>query len=134
MSEEKQESLTLTGQFLVGKREDSTAYIKRLTPMQDIFAPAQWAAAKESCEAKGMQFIGVVHAFSNNETGELSAIANTDSPTPSDEEKKWLDDAMLEIRYLDLFIANLQHSRCLAKSLEYECRDCLEGKELRLYV
>jgi hypothetical protein len=134
VSEEKQESLTLTGQFLVGKRADGSAFIKRLTPMQDIFAPAMWSAAKESIQAKGMRFLGVVHAFSNNVTGELSAIANTDSPTPSDEEKKWMDDAMLEIKYLDLFIANLQHSRCLAKSLEYECRDCLEGKELRLYV
>jgi hypothetical protein len=132
VSEEKQESLTLTGQFLVGKRADDTAYIKRLTPTQDIFAPAQWSAAKESVEARGMKFIGVVHAFSNNATLELSAVANTDSPTPSDEEKKWLDDAMLEIRYLDLFIANLQHSSCLAKSLEYECKECLEGKELNV--
>jgi len=129
-----EESLTLTGQFLVGKRADGSAFIKRLTPTQDIFQPAQWAAAKQQIEAKGIKFIGVVHAFSNNATLELSAVANTDSPTPSDEEKEWLDGAMLEIRYLDLFIANLQHSRCLAKSLEYECRDCLEGKELRLYV
>lgn len=129
-----EESLNLTGQFLVGKRADDTAYIKRLTPTQDIFAPAMWSAAKQQIEAKGMQFIGAVHSFSNNVTLELSAVANTDSPTPSDEEKKWLDDAMLEIRYLDLFLENLQHSRCLAKSLEYECRDCLEGKELRLYV
>ena len=129
-----QESLTLTGQFLVAKREDGTVYIERLNPTQDIFAPAQWAAAKESCEAKGMQFIGCVHCFQNNETGDLSAVANTDTHTPSVEETKWMQEAMLEIKYSDLFVANLQDSRVQQMLAEYplQCKDCLEGKELNL--
>jgi hypothetical protein len=131
MSEE-QESLTLTGQFLVAKRKDGTVYLERNNPTQDIFQPAQWAAAKESIQAKGLRFLGVVHAFSNNETGALSSIANTDSPVPSAEETELMNQAMLDARYLPLFLENLQHSRCLALSLAYECQECAEGKELNV--
>jgi hypothetical protein len=134
MSEEQksQEPLTLTGQFLVAKRKNGTVYLERLNPTQDIFAPAQWAAAKQQIEAKGMRFIGVVHAFSNNETGALSSIANTDSPVPSSEETELMNQAMLDARYLPLFLENLQHSRCLALSLAYECQECAEGTELNV--
>jgi hypothetical protein len=79
-----------------------------------------------------MQFLGVVHAFSNKGTGELSAVANTDSPVPSAEETELMNQAMLDARYLPLFLENLQHSRCLAASLAYECKECAEGEELNL--
>jgi hypothetical protein len=131
MSEE-QESLTLTGQFLVAKRKDGTVYLERNNPTQDIFQPAQWAAAKESIQAKGLRFLGVVHAFSNNETGALSSIANTDSPVPTAEETELMNQAMLDARYIPLFLENLQDSRCLTAPLAYTCKDCLEGKELNL--
>ncbi len=126
------ETVTLIHQSIVARRSDGTAYIERLDPMQDIFVPAQWAAAKESCEAKGMQFIGCVHCFQNNETGDLSAVANTDTPTPSVEETKWMQEAMLEIKYSDLFVANLQDSRAWDALTAYTCQDCLEGKELNV--
>ena len=49
MSEE-QESLTLTGQFLVAKQKDGTVsspYLERLEPTRDIFKPVEWAKAKK---------------------------------------------------------------------------------------
>jgi hypothetical protein len=129
-----QESLTLTGQFLAAKREDGTVYLERNNPTQDIFQPAIWAAAKESIQAKGMQFLGVVHAFSNNETGALSSIANTDSPVPSAEEQELMNQAMLDARYLPLFLENLQDSRVQQMLAEYrlQCKECTESKPLCL--
>jgi hypothetical protein len=131
---EQQEALTMTGQYLVGKKQNGTPYIWRNNSAQDIFVPAQWAAAKESVEVKGMTFVGVVHCFQNNATLELSAVANTDTPTPSDEEKKWLDDIMLDLRYMDLFVANIEHSKVAEMLYLYplECKDCLEGRPLCL--
>lgn len=129
-----EETVKLTGQFLVAKRADGTVYLERLDPIQDILAPAQWAAAKREIEAKGMQSLGVVHAFSNNETGELSAVANTDSPVPSAEEQELMNQAMLDIRYLPLLLDNLEHSRVQQTIALYplECRECAEGKELNV--
>jgi hypothetical protein len=129
-----EETVKLTGQFLVAKRADGTVYLERLDPIQDILAPAQWAAAKQEIEAKGMQFLGVVHAFSNNETGELSSVANTDSPAPSAEEVALMNQAMLDARYLPLFLDNLEHSKVQEMLALYplECQDCKEGKPLCL--
>jgi hypothetical protein len=133
-SQESSESLTLTGQFLVAKREDGTAYLERLDPTQDIFVPAQWAAVKQQIEAKGMQLLGVVHAFSNDETGELSAVANTDSPVPTAEETELMNQAMLDARYLPLVLENLQDSRVqqMLALCPLDCKECAEGKPLCL--
>ena len=131
---EHQEALTLTGQFLVAKRKDGTAYLERNNPTQDIFQPAQWAAAKESIQAKGLRFLGVVHAFSNNETGALSSIANTDSPVPSAEETELMNQAMLDTRYLPLVLENLQDSRVqqMLALCPLDCKECTESKPLCL--
>jgi hypothetical protein len=130
----EQEPLTLTGQFIIGRKGDSSVYIERNNPTQDIFQPAQWSAAKESIRAKGMRFLGVVHAFSNNETGELSAVANTDSPVPSAEETELMNQAMLDARYLPLFLENLQDSRVqqMLALCPLDCKECAEGEELNL--
>jgi len=131
---EQQEALTMTGQYLVGKKQNGTPYIWRNNSAQDIFVPAQWAAAKESVQAKGMQFLGVIHAFSNNETGELSAVANTDSPVPTAEETELMNQAMLDARYLDLFVENLQNSKVqsLKDSWYLDCKECAAGQVLNV--
>jgi hypothetical protein len=131
---EEQEPLTLTGQFIIGRKGDSSIYIERNNPTQDIFQPAIWSAAKQQIEAKGMKFLGVVHAFSNNATGELSAVANTDSPVPSAEETELMNQAMLDARYLPLFLENLQDSRVqqMLALCPLECKECAEGKALEL--
>jgi hypothetical protein len=130
----EREELTLTSQVLVAKRADGTVYLERLEPTRDIFKPVEWQAAKREIEAKGMKFLGVVHAFSNNETGDLSAVANTDSPVPSAEETELMNQAMLDARYLPLFLDNLEHSRVQQTIALYplECQDCKEGKPLCL--
>jgi hypothetical protein len=130
----EREELTLTSQVLVAKRADGTVYLERLEPTRDIFKPVEWQAAKQQIEAKGMQFLGVAHAFSNTETGELSAVANTDTPTPSAEETELMNQAMLDIRYLPLLLDNLEHSKVQEMLALYplECRECAEGKELHV--
>jgi hypothetical protein len=132
--QESQEPLTLTGQFIIGRKGDSSVYLERNNPTQDIFAPAQWAAAKQQIEAKGMRFLGVVHAFSNNDTGALSAVANTDSPVPSAEETELMNQAMLDARYLPLVLENLQDSRVqqMLALCPLDCKECTEGKPLCL--
>ena len=81
-----------------------------------------------------MKFLGVVHAFSNTETGALSAVANTDSPVPSAEEVALMNQAMLDARYLPLFLDNLEHSKVQEMLALYplECRECAEGRPLCL--
>ena len=57
------EQLILCGQYIVARKQDGSPYLARLEPIQDIFKPVEWQAAKQQIEAKGMQFLGVVHAF-----------------------------------------------------------------------
>ena len=120
-------------QFIVSRKQDGSPHIQRNEPIEDLMNPVQWAKAKESVEAKGMTFVGVVHAF-KSESGDISVTYNTDSIPPSAEDVRLMDDALLTVRFADLFLENLQHSRVQEMLSLYplNCKECTEGKPLCL--
>jgi hypothetical protein len=118
-------------QFIVSRKQDGSPHIQRNEPIEDLMNPVQWAKVKEYCAARGTPFVGIVHCF-KSESGDISVTYNTDSIPPSSEDTRLMDDALLTVRFADLFLENLQHSRCLELQLAYECKDCAEGKELHV--
>jgi hypothetical protein len=119
----EQESVTLVNQFFVAKRKDGTVYIEQLVAFENLLSSDGWVKVKGECTAKGMQFIATVHCF-QSESGELSMNCNT-SEDASEEDKRLLDSALLDIRYADLFLENLQHGRAWDVLTAHSCEDCV---------
>jgi hypothetical protein len=137
---EPQESLELVSQFIVA-RGRSEVYIERCLEFTDFFDQSIRTKLREGLRAKGVEpLIGCVHCFRNKVTGEISSTHNylgglSDEATPVTlEEQELMDAALVEIRYADLLLKNLQDSRVQQMLAEYplECKECAEGKPLCL--
>ena len=137
---EHQESLELVSQFIVA-RGRSGVYIERCLEFTDFFDPSIRTKLREGLKAKGVEpLIGCVHCFRNKATGEISSTHNylgglSDEVTPVTlQEQELMNAALVEIRYADLFLENLEHSKVQERIALYplECRECAEGKELNV--
>jgi hypothetical protein len=137
---EHQESLELVSQFIVA-RGRSGVYIERCLEFTDFFDQSIRTKLREGLKAKGVEpLIGCVHCFRNKATGKISSTHNylgglSDEATPVTlQEQELMGAALVEIRYADLFLKNLQDSRVQQTIALYplECQDCKEGRPLCL--
>jgi hypothetical protein len=137
---EPQEALELVSQFIVA-RGRSGVYIERCLEFTDFFDQSIRTKLREGLKAKGVEpLIGCVHCFRNKVTGEISSTHNylgglSDEATPVTlQEQELMDAALIEIRYADLFLKNLQDSRVqqMLALCPLDCKECAEGKPLCL--